>query len=159
MTSRPPAVVNNASRHLDESWIDPQDDLPSFTFENQLADIPLEDLAGALTIKKDDRLSFPLLFAYSASTRRTSYRRGDAIADLPSGRMPRGSAWLEIDPRMSVRRAIDLYGQDLLAFEKVVRHVSLEIVVLPVRERREQMLRVLIRRPAIQAESPKDPMR
>jgi len=147
MTSRPPLLSKSASRHFDQSWTDRQE-LSNLTLGSELADISLEELAGALATKTEDRLSFPLIFEYSATTRRTSYRRGEAMVELAGGRAPTDSSWVEIDPRMSLRRALDLYGQDLLAFEKVVRRISLEIVVLPVRQRHEQTLRVLIRRSA-----------
>jgi hypothetical protein len=135
------------SRNTDESWTDRRDELTSLALANDLVDLSLEELAGALATKTEDRLSLPLIFEYSASTRRTSYRRGEAVIDLSSGRAPADSAWLEIDPRMSLRRAIDLYGADLLAFEKVVQRISLEIIV-PVRQRHQQSLRVLVRRRA-----------
>jgi hypothetical protein len=48
---------------------------------------------------------------------------------------------------MSLKRAVELYGEDLLAFEKVVRRISIEMVVVT-RQQREQVLRILIRRPA-----------
>lgn len=132
----------------DRSWTDQNNDLANMTLENALADIPLEDLAGARATKTEDKFAIPLFFEYSAITRLTSYRRGDAVVQLPSGRAPPNSSWLEIDPRMSLRRALDLYGENLLAFEKLVRHISLEVLILPVRERHDQSLRVLVRRPA-----------
>jgi hypothetical protein len=131
---------------MQRGWTDSEDGLTSLTLESSVADIPFEELAGALTSQKENRLSIPLLFDYSDSSRRTSYRIGDAIGSLPNGRPPCGTSWIEIDPRMSLKRAFELYGEDLLAFEKIVRRISLEIVVL-VRQRREQILRVLVRRP------------
>jgi hypothetical protein len=141
-------LASKANQHVDQSWTDQKDELASLTLESALADISLEELAGAQAIKTEDKLAFPLIFEYSTTTRRTSYRRGEAAVQLPSGRAPSNSSWLEIDPRMSLRRALDLYGVNLLAFERLVRHTSLEILVLPVRERHDQTLRVLVRRPA-----------
>jgi len=146
MANRSPIPARSTSP--EQSWTDRRDGLANLTIENELADIPLEDLAGALAIKTEDRLALPLIFDFSRTTRQTTYRRGEAIVELPSGRAPRDSCWVEIDPRMSLRRALDLYGEDLLAFEKVVRRITLEIIVLPIRQRQEQTLRVLIRRPA-----------
>jgi len=137
------------SKNPDQSWTDRHDELASLAFTDDLGEVSLEELAGAIATKTEDRLSLSLIFDWSKTTKRTSYRRGEAVGDIPNGRAPPDSSWVEINPRMSLRRAIDLYGRDLLAFEKVVEHTVLEIVVLPIRQRRQQMLRVLVRRSAM----------
>jgi hypothetical protein len=136
----------NTTDQIERSWTDDEDGLARLALDNELIDIPLEDLRGAQARTKDDRFAIPFVLDYSASTRTTSYRRGEMLVALPSGTTPPDSSWVEIDPRMTLKRAFELYGEELLSFEKVVRRVSLEILLV-VRQRREQVLRVLIRRP------------
>jgi hypothetical protein len=146
MTNHSSVPATNGRQNRDHSWTDQEDELGNFALGTQLADVSLQEVAGALAKKTEESASIPLVFQYSASTRQTSYRRGEAIVQLADGKAPPESCWVEIDPRMSLRKALDLYGEDLLAFEKVVRRITLEVLVLPVRQRHEQTLRVLIRR-------------
>jgi hypothetical protein len=146
-SSRQSPLALKATKQIDRTWTDDEDGLANLALDNELFDIPLEDLRGAQARTKDDRFAIPFVLDYSASTRTTSYRRGEMLVALPAGTTPPDSSWIEIDPRMTLKRAFELYGEELLGFEKVVRRISLEILLVA-RQRREQVLRVLIRRPA-----------
>jgi hypothetical protein len=80
-------------------------------------DTPLDELIGAQTVKSDDKIAVPLVFEYSSTTRRTTYRKGTEIGHNTA---PADTIWVDIDPRLSLRRALEIYGpQNLYAYDKL----------------------------------------
>jgi hypothetical protein len=136
-------VPVNHGRHA-QSWTDSIDPLLHFVHEADISDGPIEKMIGAQSIRSEDTVALPLIFQYSRSIRRTFYRRGMAIIEPVGGAE---GEWVEIDPHTSLRGAFDLYGWDnVLAYEKVVQHSTLEIMVMPFRTKHSQALRVLVRK-------------
>ena len=138
----PPPVID---LKVENGWTDRSNDLVELLDGVDTSDAAIEDLVGAQAIKEDDKIAMPAVFEYSHKTRRTSYRRGQMIVDdVPV----EDGAWIEVDPRMTLKRAFQLYGVDnVYAYEKIVVETKLEIVVMPVREKKKQSLRILVRRP------------
>ena len=80
---------------------------------------PIQGMVGALSEKSDDTLAFPLVFEYSCSKRRITYRKS---ADSERNGGSADGTWIDIDPRMSLKRAIELYGaNNLYAYERIRR--------------------------------------
>jgi len=109
-----------------------------------IGETSINELLGAHSIRRNDTVALPMIFEYSHSQKRTRYQRAanDGESTLAEG------TWIEIDPRMTLKRALETYGEaNLFAYDKVVEVSSLEIVVLPVRKRTIESLRILVRKP------------
>jgi hypothetical protein len=112
------------------------------------AGISLDDLVGSQTQNTKENLTVPLLLTIEDEKKRLSYRCGDGMAQLFGGATPAGAAWVETDARMSLKKALRLYGPNLLAFEKFHRVTTLGVTGFTVRKRVEITIRVLVRKSA-----------
>lgn len=86
-----------------------------------------------------------MIASYVDKIRQTTYRKAEGMAIASAGQTPAGTMWTDVDPRISLRKALSLYGDRLLAFEKIQRETTLDILVLPFRKKSELTLRILVR--------------
>jgi hypothetical protein len=142
-----PASKKGESCQTDVGWCDQNDALAEFVDRLGPDTLSLADLIGAQTLKKIEKLSIPLIATFEEETRQTTYRRAEGMSDFVAHKIP-NAVWIEIDPRTSLKRALALYSDRLLAYEKMNRKRTLEVIILPVWERKEATLRLLVRRPS-----------
>ena len=127
------------------SWTEaPTDTLADFVVAASSEDQSLETFVGAQTGRWNETISIPLIVQFCHVRKQTNYRRGAA---LTSDRAD-DAIWIEVDPRMTLKRALELFGTDnLVAYEKTVDTTTLEILVLPVVKRDTHRLRILVHKP------------
>ena len=128
-----------------ELWPEKADSLTEFIDRLGPHDISLEEMIGGQVLKKTDSLQVPLIASYIDSVRQTTYRKAEGMTIASTRQAPTDTTWIDVDPRMSLRKALSLYGDRLLAFEKTHRESSLEILVLPFRKKSELSLRILVK--------------
>lgn len=107
----------------------------------------LDEQAAAQMTKSTDVLSIPLIITLIQDERRTSYRRGDVACNIANGVLPKEGAWIEVDLRTGLKKALETYGNDLLAYEKVYIMTTLNLAGIEIRKKLMQAIRVLVRKP------------
>jgi hypothetical protein len=150
-----------AARQAHQTWLEKHmtDDTAITAIDDQMLDIvhdyddadtPIIDLVGADVSRKVNALSIPLLGLIETKTRTVRYRQAEGLK-APGGQLPRGSRWMVADPRVTLRRAIELFRDDLLYFHSTDHSTRFEFLILPVRESRHQSVRLLVRKPVDRA--------
>lgn len=138
-------VVDDESNKVVDLWPARTDSLTEFVDRLGPEDITLEEMIGAQVLKRTDSLQIPMIASYVDNIRQTTYRKAEGMALASAEQTPAGSMWIDVDPRISLRKAFSLYGDRLLAFEKTQRETTLDLLVLPFRKKSELKLRILVR--------------
>jgi hypothetical protein len=112
------------------------------------AGISIDELMGWQTQNIKDSLTVALLVTVQNEEKRLTYRCGDGMVQLFGGASPPGAAWVETDARMTLKKAIRLYGSNLLAFERVHLVTTLGVTGVIERKRVEIIVRLLVRKTA-----------
>lgn len=133
------------SNKVVDLWPQRTDSLTEFVDRLGPEDITLEEMIGGQVLKKTDSLQIPMIASYVDNVRQTTYRKAEGMAISSVNPLPPGSMWIDVDQRISLRKALSLYGDRLLAFEKTQRETTLDILVLPFRKKSELTLRILVR--------------
>jgi hypothetical protein len=115
--------------------------------DDRSIDGEIDEQAAAQVTKSTEILSIPLVITLIQDERRTSYRRGDVACSIANGTRPKDGTWIEVDLRVGLDKALEKYGSDLLAYEKVYAVTTLNLAGIEVRKKQVQTIRVLVRKP------------
>ena len=69
------------------------------------------------------------------------------MPQFAKGVVPSDGMWIEIDLRTGLKKALEIYADDLLAYEKVYRVTTLNVTGMNIRKKVDLTIRILVRKP------------